>query len=221
MFARRVLVVEDQSLLRDLLVAACAQRGFHARGAATAIEATIAVSDFDPDIVVLDIDLGDGASGADLGHVLEHRRPDIALLYLTRFADVRAAGHPHTPGASVGYLRKDSISSTDDFLSHVETMLRISGSGRRDDLDPHRPLAELSDAQLDVLRLASLGLSNKGIAEVRRTSESAVEAHLTAIFRLLGISPSTTMNQRATAVRHFMEVAGRPLMASPRELLHG
>lgn len=208
---RRVLVVEDEALLRDLLVDVCSRGGFESCGARTAVEANGLVDRFDPDLVVLDVDLGDGPSGADLGRALERRRPDVALLYLTRLSDLRAAGYTSTPGATVGFVRKDSILSADDFLGCVEAMFSAGGVERRDDLDPRRPLARLTDVQHDVLRLASLGLSNRAIAERRSTSESAVEAHLTAIFRALGVQGSMAVNRRAEAIRRYVEAAGRPI----------
>lgn len=208
-------MVEDEALLRDLIIDACTRHGFDTRGASTATEARHAVSEFDPDLVVLDVDLGDGPSGADLGHLLEHQHPDIALLYLTRFADLRAAGYGSTPGTSVGYLHKEAITSTDELMMQVSAMFRPEVSARRDDLASGRPLDVLTDAQLDVLRLASLGLSNRAIATQRNTSESAVEAHLTAIFRVLGIMRSPGINQRAAAIRWYVEAAGRPLELLP------
>lgn len=212
MSARRVLVVEDEALLCEVLVDACNRGGLVARGSRSAVEASSLVEQFDPDLVVLDVDLGDGPSGADLGRALERRRPDVALLYLTRLSDLRAVGYRSTPGATVGFVRKDSIGSTDDFVRLVEGML--AGEGRRDDLDPGRPLAELTDAQHDVLRMAALGMSNRAIADERTTSEGAVEAHLTAIYRLLGIPRSTDVNQRAAAIRRYVEVSGRPIEPS-------
>lgn len=218
---RRILVVEDEVLLRDLIVDACTRHGFDTRGAATAMEARNAVSEFDPDLVVLDIDLGDGPSGADLGHLLERQHPDIALLYLTRFADLRAAGYGSTPGTSVGYLHKEAITSTDELMMQVNAMFRPEVSARRDDLAPGHPLDVLTDAQLDVLRLTSLGLSNRAIAAQRNTSESAVEAHLTAIFRILSVARSPEVNQRVAAIRWYVEAVGRPLELFPSALPPG
>lgn len=211
MFARRILVVEDEALLRDLLVETCERRGFLARGAGTASDALDAIGEFDPDLVVLDIDLGGGPSGFDIGLEIEMHRPDIGRLYLTRFADRRAAGFTQAPRGRVGYLHKNSISSLETLMTAVESMFDDKTRPPRDDLDKSQPLASLSDAQVEVLKLASEGLSNQAIARVRGTSESAVESLFTGVFRVLEIERSEGVNRRAMAIKNFVDVCGAPL----------
>lgn len=211
MFARRVLIVEDDPFLRGLLVEVCTSRNFETRGAGSFSEALRAFGELDPDLVVLDIDLGSGPSGFDLGAILEDQHPEIPRLYLTRFADLRAAGYENSPSGRVGYLHKESIDSIDAFLESVHSMFKDDIDPRRDDRSQQRPLATLSSAQLEVLRLASSGLSNAAIARKRSTSESAIEGLWTGIFRSLQLDRSEGINLRVAAITKYVEANGLPL----------
>jgi DNA-binding response OmpR family regulator len=77
---RRVLVVEDETLMSSLLADVLTTAGFEAEVAANVLQARQSVKEFDPDVALLDISLGEGPSGLDLAHVLHAQRPDIALI---------------------------------------------------------------------------------------------------------------------------------------------
>jgi DNA-binding NarL/FixJ family response regulator len=47
---------------------------------------------------------------------------------------------------------------------------------------------ELTDRELDVLRLVAEGMANKQIARKLGISERTVKAHLTSVFQRLGVS---------------------------------
>lgn len=64
-FVRRVLVVEDEALLRALLKSTLATHGFEVDTASDAVSASRMMKAFDPDVMVVDIDLGEGALGGE------------------------------------------------------------------------------------------------------------------------------------------------------------
>ena len=69
MFARHVVVVEDESLLRDLIAKSLEAAGFTVSTAANAADAKRACAAVDPDAVVVDIELGAGPNGFDFADV--------------------------------------------------------------------------------------------------------------------------------------------------------
>ena len=75
---RKVLVVEDDSLLRSLISEVLSGSGFSVSSAANAVEARNLISTFDPDVALLDIELGAGPSGLDLGDFIKSQAPHIA-----------------------------------------------------------------------------------------------------------------------------------------------
>jgi DNA-binding NarL/FixJ family response regulator len=208
---RRLLIVEDEPLMSSLLAEALSLHGFNVQVAADVLEAKAAVRDFDPDAALLDISLGDGPSGLDLAHVLSKQRPDIALLFLTKHADARAAGLSATDlPPNCGFLRKDKVRDTTYLLENLEAVLAEREDMARDDKDPANPLAALTAKQLDVLRLMAMGYTNEFIAQYKQASLSSVERWIIQIFRDLTIDTKGPINPRVEAVRIFVSASSLP-----------
>ena len=208
---RRLLVVEDESLMAALLADALTAAGFDVDVASNVIDALESVKAFDPDAALLDISLGEGPSGVDLANVLHERRPDIALVFLTKHPDRRTAG---LEGATIppgcGFLRKDMVKDTTYLLEAINTVLADHPDEVRHDLASKNPLTALTTRQLEVLRMAAQGLTNTAIAQQRGTSERAVELLLHSVFETLAIDVHGDVNPRVEAIRHYIQAAGLP-----------
>lgn len=195
------------SLLADVLVA----NGFQAEVAVDVIEARLAVRNFDPDGILMDISLGDGPSGLDLARVLAHQRPDIAIIFLTKHSDPRTAGIDDADlPAGCGFLRKDRVRDTEFLLESIEAVMTDQARGVRHDMDPGKPLAALTAKQVDVLRMMATGYTNEHIARVKGVAVSTVERWTVEIFKELGIDGKGAVNSRVEAVRQFIAAAGIP-----------
>ena len=208
--ARHLLIVEDEPLVASLLREALEAAGFEVRVAHSAIEATDIAAEFDPDIAVLDINLGPGANGVDLAFILHNRYPGIALVLLTKHPDLRTAGFSAAdvpPGC--GFIRKDVIRDSEHVVRAIEEVV-ASTSKVRQDVDPERPLSMLTKSQIEVLRMVAQGFTNAEIARRRKTSKRAVEQLLTAVFAALEIDDDGPINPRVEAVRRFITAAGTP-----------
>lgn len=210
-FHRRLLVVEDEPLTSSLLLKVLTGEGFNVASASTVVDARALVSTFDPDCALIDISLGTGPSGVDLAHMLSRERPDIALLFLTRHPDLRTAGlsaedvPPHC-----GFVRKDLIDDPGHLVEAIEQVLRDQPRAVRHDTDPFRPLGNLSEQQLDVLRLVSMGYTNEAIGRMRGVGPSTVERWVAGILKALGIDSRGDVNPRVEATRRYVAVAGIP-----------
>ncbi|MDP9097008.1 MAG: response regulator [Pseudomonadota bacterium] len=95
-----LLLVEDDALVRDTVALMLEEDGFDVFEAASAAEALRLVSDgLAAPVIVTDVDLGAGPSGADLADALHELRPDLRIIFITgrtaslagRSADVREA----------------------------------------------------------------------------------------------------------------------------------
>jgi two-component system OmpR family response regulator len=78
----RVLVVDDEPTLAELLVMALRYEGWDVRGAADGLSAVRIARDFRPDTVVLDVMLPD-IDGLEVLRRLRHEAPDVPVLFLT------------------------------------------------------------------------------------------------------------------------------------------
>lgn len=208
--SRHLLLVEDEPLVAALLREALQNAGFVVEVASSSVAAVETARWFDPDVAVLDINLGSGASGVDLAFVLHHQYPGIALTLLTKHPDLRTAGFSETdvpPGC--GFIRKDMMSDGAQVVHAIEAVIAERVRVRQD-ADPNRPLSALNAVQVEVLRMVAQGFTNAAIAQQRGTSERSVERVLSAVFHALGIDADGPLNPRVEAVRRFISAAGTP-----------
>ncbi|MEM8705957.1 MAG: response regulator transcription factor [Actinomycetota bacterium] len=133
--ARRILVVDDDANLNEMLTTALAFSGYEVRGAANARDAEALVGSFAPDLVVLDVNLPD-ESGFDLCGRLRAGGDETPVIFLT----ARDDGVDVVTGLSQG---------ADDYVTKPfqlgELSLRIAAILRR--------TADLRPAQLRYDRL--------------------------------------------------------------------
>ena len=199
--ARRILVVEDEPLLRDLIAKSVEASGFIVSTAANAADAKRAIKVSDPDALVLDIELGPGGTGLDLAEVLARQFPDIGIVFLTNLPDPRFASDSKSKISKThAYLRKSALQSGNDLVEAIEAVLRDKVTNEyRHDLASNRPLAALSQRQIATLKLVADGKTNSQIASLRGTSVRAVESMLSRVFEALDIDPGVS-NPRVEAV---------------------
>lgn len=205
---RRILVVEDEPLMSGLLSDVLTGAGFKVKTAADSKAATKAINAFDPDILLLDISLGDGPTGIHIAHATSRTRPDIAILILTKHPDAKSSNLPDLP-ASVGFLRKHMVRNTDYLLAAIEDVLRDRPSAEnasKPSLD--RPFENLNDKAYKVLQLLAEGFNNPEIARQMGLSVKAIERWIEIIYSELGIEVKGDLNPRVEAARQYFLVAG-------------
>jgi DNA-binding NarL/FixJ family response regulator len=145
-----------------------------------------------------------------VAHILAKKHPDIAILFLTKFPDLRSAGlKMEDLPAGCGFLRKELVGNTEYLVNAIDNVLGERPQVR-DDLLPDRPLSVLTKNQVEALRLLASGYTNAEIARRRETSVSSVEQLLNTTFKNLGIQSSDEINPRIEAVRIFIQAAGIP-----------
>lgn len=197
--------------MASLLARVLTGEGFEARIATDVKEARKLVDEFDPDCVLIDLSLGPGPTGADLATVLHHQRPDIALILLTRYPDLRSAGlGDYEVPPNCGFLRKDRVSDPQFLVAAIERVLRDHATDVRDDTDPERPLGALTEQQMDILRFMAMGYTNDVIAEIKGASRSSVERWVAGILQSMDIDGRGRLNPRVEAVRRYIAVVGVP-----------
>ena len=208
---RRVLLVEDEDFVAALLEEALARAGFDVRRAPDVLAARRLVRAFDPDVALLDINLGPGPNGIDLAHFLDQVHPEVALLFLTHHPDHRSVGiDVAAVPKRAGFLRKDMVGDLSELMDAIDAVLMDRPNDHRHDRQEDRPLRGLTSRQLEAIRLASLGLSNAAIARERGISERAAEKLLQSALRALGVPDDPDMNRRVDGVRRYVAAAGLP-----------
>jgi len=206
---RRVLIVDDDELLSHLVKESLEKEGFTVECAKDAAEARKKVTSFDPDLILLDLALGAGPSGVHLAHALTIKRPDIAILVLTKYADAKAVSSQFEDlPPSVGFVRKQLVSNPKLLVAAIEQVLADRSDQVRDDRGASKPFSGLPPRGVDILRLLAEGLSNPEIARRVGIGVKSVEKWTDRIYRELGLPTDGTVNLRVAATRRYLKETG-------------
>ena len=210
-----MLVVDDHAILRSLVAELLRNKGFEVAEAETALRARELLTSFDPDLVILDVNFGDGPSGVHLGHIISELHPGTAIMYLTAYpaslaSDVQARSHVKNSVV----VSKNDVVDPGELLAAVEAALRGDASGTIsvDALsEVDKDFARLTATQREILRLVALGWTNAAIAELRNTQERSVEKQIRIIYDVLGLEARNVHNARVLAAKRYIDVMGPPV----------
>jgi DNA-binding NarL/FixJ family response regulator len=211
----RVVLAEDDVLLREGLASLLERSGFEVVGqAGDADQLLAAVRDQAPELVVVDIRMPPTHSteGLEAARVIRQEQPETGILVLSAHVEVEHAMELLAGGRGIGYLLKSRVTDLEEFL---ETLQRVARGGSV--VDPalvqelvqarrHQdPLAVLSAREREVLALMAEGRSNAGIARRLWVTEGTVEKHVRSILTKLGLAEADEDHRRVLAVLTFLE----------------
>jgi DNA-binding NarL/FixJ family response regulator len=207
----RVALAEDSPILRSSLtqlLRALEMDVVLAVGDGPALLAGIAGEP--PDVVVLDARMppsGDeeGFRTAEKVHRL-YPRVGILLFSSYEFHTYARRLVERIP-TGIGYLVKDRVRDDEVLRDAIKRV--AAGEVVMDEIIAQRisdsAPGELSATEREVLRHVASGLSNRAVARVMLIGESAVERHLTSIFRKLNLPPDPGRNRRVLAILRWLD----------------
>jgi DNA-binding NarL/FixJ family response regulator len=211
----RVVVAEDDVLLREGVASLLERSGFEVVGqAGNGDELLELVRERRPDLVLVDIRMPPTHSteGLDAARVIRAEVPETGIVVLSAHVEVEHAMELLASGERTGYLLKSRITDVDEF---IETLERIAKGGSVVDpalvqelVDARRtddPLAELTARERDVLALMAEGRSNAGIARQLWVTEGTVEKHVHSVLGKLPLPATEDDHRRVLAVITFLE----------------
>ena len=211
----RVVVADDEVLLREGLARLLTETGFEVVGKAGDPDQLLAtIRHTHPRVAIVDIKMPPTHTDEGLVAAEEIRRsdPSVGVLVLSHYLESRYAmrllqQHPER----VGYLLKERISDvavlTDAVRRVAEgecvvdpTIVARLMARQRDS----GPLTQLTDREREVLTLMAEGHSNQGICDKLFLSPKTVEAHVGQIFSKLGLRDAPGYHRRVLAVLTFL-----------------
>jgi DNA-binding NarL/FixJ family response regulator len=212
----RILVGEDEPLVREGIVRVLEEAGFEVVGVAgDADELVRKAGGHHPDVVLTDIQMPPDRTDDGLRAALRIRsaQPEVGVIVLSQFLEDRYALELVGERAEgVGYLLKDRVGDLGLFVDAVQRVAR-GGSA----LDPavvermvgrrraRTPLDDLTPREREVLTLMAQGRSNQGIADELVVTTAAIERHVTSIFSKLDLRQVPEDHRRVLAVLEFLK----------------
>lgn len=200
----RIVLADDHPLIRNGLylglredpvmdVVAQAEDG---------LTALAAVNEYEPDIVILDIDMPN-LSGMNVAEELQRKKLNTKVIFLTLHADQDMLKSALSLGAK-GYVLKESavqeimaavyaVFNGTTFISSSLTSRLLEEGGQNKETSVASALRDLTQTELKILRLVSDGLTSKEIAEKLSIHYRTVENHRTNMCRKLGIDGASAL----------------------------
>jgi len=176
----------------------------------TAFDAIDAQRKHDPQVALLDLDLGLGASGIDVAIALRENNPKIGIVFLTTYRDPRLlnANIPNLPEGAI-FLNKLEMNSTAKITLQISLAIVKPLAKRALPWVRSGPLSAMSSTQIEILKDVAAGLSTSEIARTRGVSEQAIDKSISRISKNLGIPKSADSNLRVQIVRAYFENKGQ------------
>jgi NarL family two-component system response regulator LiaR len=198
----KVLLVDDHKIVRqgvraflhtltDIEVIAESDSG---------VAAIKAVGEFQPDVVLMDLEMPGDLDGIAATRQIRKLRPDTQVIVVTSHHQDEYI-FPAVRAGAISYLLKDvepdELAAAIRKAAHGEAVLdsRVASrivqelqGLRKDDVNP---FTELSEREFDVLRLIAAGKSNAEIAETLVIGESTVKTHIGNILKKLHLDDRT------------------------------
>jgi DNA-binding NarL/FixJ family response regulator len=168
-------------------------------------EALKSMDEFDPHVVLTDLDLGHGPDGADLLTKVAEERPWTGMVVMTAHASPELAINDASRiPEQAGYIVKSEINSIKNLISVIQESIIMPGNFNSSD-GANEEKITITTTQAEILRMIADGLSNIAIAEARGITLRAAEALIQRTFLALGVSGDSTINPRVVAVRKWQQ----------------
>ncbi|MEZ0491289.1 response regulator [Kineococcus sp. TBRC 1896] len=214
----RIVIGEDDALLREGLALLLAAEGLDVVATAADADALLAaVDEHRPDVAIVDVRMPPTHTDEGIRAAVRARstHPDLAVLVLSAYVEQAFATDLLAGGARrVGYLLKERVGRVEEFL---EALHRVAGGGTA--VDPEvvaqlltrsradAGLERLSAREREVLGLMAEGLGNSAIAARLVVSDGAVHKHIRSIFAKLDLAPTDEADRRVSAVLRYLRAA--------------
>ncbi|MCD2346837.1 response regulator transcription factor [Clostridium guangxiense] len=198
----KILVVDDDALIRESLsILLGLDEGIEVVGAASnGQEAFDKCKEVNPDIVLMDVRMPimDGVLGTKL---IKSSFKDIKVVILTTFKDDEYIKEAIKNGAE-GYILKNQ--SSDSIVDSLKTVIkgnmvfeknvaRTLSSLIKEDNKKGIDKYNLTDREMDILKLIGEGLSNKEIAAKIHLGEGTIRNYVTSLLEKLELRDRTQL----------------------------
>jgi DNA-binding NarL/FixJ family response regulator len=213
----RVVIAEDQALLREGIVALLRENDVDVVAQAEDGPGLLRiVGGHKPDLAIVDVRLPPTFTDEGVRAAVEARGrfPGLGILILSQYVEpAYTAELLDTGEGGIGYLLKERVGEVRTFLDAVRQVASggtvldrevVTELVRARDPHPDGALAALTPREREVLGLMAEGRTNAAIARAMVVTLGAVEKHISNIFGKLDLPATDDDHRRVLAVLTFL-----------------
>ena len=219
--AARVLLINDDAFELATMAASLRLHSVNVVGeASNMLIAENLFRSLEPEAVLIDLQFS-GEEAVALLQRLRRQEPDLGIVITTSCPDLRLFGllEKNIPHGTKIILKRSVSDLAIITYAIVESISAAKDGSAMKWINIHTSipensfisvLSELTDIQIETLRLVAQGLSNSEIAKVRFVSEKSVEQIVARIAQHLSITPDRGRNLRVVLAGVYFKWLGAP-----------
>lgn len=195
----RVMIVDDQSISRHLfeMYVNNSPKYELAFSLSSASAADVYILRHEVDLILMDILMNDGSNGLEAAEKIKKLRPDIKVIAVTSMPEYSWLEKAKSIGIESFWYKEA------DEQTILEVMDRtVAGESVYPDSSPKVKLgladsSELTDRELEILRIVTTGATNQQVAEQLGISENTVKSHVRSMLDKTGFRSRTELAIKA------------------------
>lgn len=209
----KLLLVEDDQIILTMMSKAVEVEDFKLLGATTnVVTAMESFKKNQPDVAILDIDLGAGPTGIDLANKIRKINHRVGIVFCTSYKDIRFIkneSHYYPPHTVL--LKKSDIVNLDKVSNAIHEALELvrDADETKPDQLSEKFYKNLTTLEIELLAMVASGVSNKNIAKERGISTKSCENAIARLAKKLDIPATENNNQRVLLTRKYFELSGK------------
>ena len=195
----RVMIVDDQSISRHLfeMYVINSPKYELVFSLSSASAADVYILRHQVDLILMDILMNDGSNGLEAAEKIKKLRPDIKIIAVTSMPEYSWLEKAKSIGIESFWYKEA------DEQTILEVMDRtVAGESVYPDSSPRVKLgladsSELTDRELEILRIVTTGATNQQVAEQLGISENTVKSHVRSMLDKTGFRSRTELAIKA------------------------
>jgi len=165
------------------------------------------------DVVILDLDLGEGPSGYDLALMMRQLKSNLGIVFYSSFNDERFIINGNNQRlTNYVFLRKSEIINNnaiyDAILQSIE-ILEEENKFRKKEVTAF--YNNFNDREIELMAHVAAGFSNKKIASIFKIEIKSCENAISRLAKKLNLPQEDLSNQRIMITRKYLQLCGKEI----------
>lgn len=208
----KLLIVENDAFAGTFMSKSLDSAGFSIISVADSAPSAMRIfRESNPDIALIDIELGAGPNGIDLARAFRKVKASIGIVFLTSIVDPRLIDLKglELPDGSI-YLSKSSVSEVSEISESLHESISLAKTKAVPCIVKHQNISlKLTNGQFELIRLIAEGLSNKEIARTKFVTLKSTENSIARLAKKLDLKDTNTNSQRVLIAKRYFQMIGK------------